>query len=292
MHITLLGGNNTLTYNKICSLDTFKVPVGKIWNSEEKDFTPWLSENLDVISELTHLNLYYDSVECEKRIGRYEADIVVKDLSTGSIVVIENQYGQSDHKHLGQCLTYKANTDADIVIWISEHFTEEHLNAIKSLNDDTADKHLFFAIRIEAYKIGERGFYHFVVEESPRTKKFDPDNKNFIFWHELTKQLAPTDLKDKISPWGRAYIDIKLEKCLFLTLSITNNISKVSIWTKEPNKAKELAQKFTANPLGLCPTEGVKNPNYRGWRFEKEGRDLVWMAEKAIKLYSYYKQNY
>lgn len=168
---------------------------------------------------MTHLNLYYDSAICEKRIGRYEADIVVKDLSTDSTVVIENQYGQSDHKHLGQCLTYKANTDADIVIWISEHFTEEHLNAIKSLNDDTADKHLFFAICIEAYKIGDRGFYHFVVEESPRSKKFDPGNKNYIFWDELTKLLAQTDLKDKMSPWGRAYIDINLGKHLFLTLS-------------------------------------------------------------------------
>ena len=240
---------------------------------------------------MTHLNLYCDSAICEKRIGRYEADIVVKDLSTYSTVVIENQYGLSDHKHLGQCLTYKANTDADIVIWISEHFTEEHLNAIRSLNDDTNDKHLFFAIRIEAYKIGERGFYHFVVEESPRSKKFDPDNKNYIFWDELTKQLASTDLKEKLSPWGRAYIDIRLEKCLFLTLSITNNLSKVSIWTKDSSMAEELSQKLNANVLGLRPTEGVKNPNYRGWRLEKEGRDAAWMAEKAAKLYSYYKQN-
>lgn len=241
---------------------------------------------------MTHLNLCHDSAICEKRIGRYEADIVVKDLSTDSIVVIENQYGQSDHKHLGQCLTYKANTNADIVVWISEHFTEEHLNAIRSLNDDTADRHIFFAIRIETYKIGDSGFYHFVVEESPRSKKFDPDNKNHIFWDELTKQLVSTDLKDKMSPWGRAYIDIKLEKHLFLTLSITNNISKVSIWTKDADKAAELTQKLTANSLGLRHTEGVKNPNYRGWRIEKEGRDVAWMAEKAIKLYTYYKQNY
>lgn len=216
---------------------------------------------------------------------------MVKDLSTNSTVVIENQYGQSDHKHLGQCLTYKANTDADIVIWISEHFTEEHLNAIKSLNDDTADKHLFFAIRIEAYKIGERGFYHFVVEESPRTKKFAPDNKNYIFWNELTKQLTSTDLKDKISPWGRAYIDINLGKLLFLTLSITNNLSKVSIWTRDASIADKLTQKLTANTLGLRPTEGVKNSNYRGWRLEKEGIDVAWMAEKAEELYSYCKQN-
>ncbi|MDO5304880.1 MAG: hypothetical protein Q4E87_04830, partial [bacterium] len=206
------GGKDTLAYRKIDNLDSYKVPVSQIWNKEEKDFTPWLSEN----------------------------------------------------------------------------FTEEHLNAIKSLNDDTADKHLFFAIRIEAYKIGECGFYHFVVEESPRNKKFDPDNKNYIFWHKLTKRLATTDLKDKIYPWGRAYIDIRLEKCHFLTLSITNNLSKVSIWTKDANKAEELAQKLAANPLGLRPTEGVKNPDYRGWRIEKEGRDMAWMAEKAVEPYSYY----
>lgn len=130
-----------------------------------------------------------------------------------------------------------------------------------------------------------------MVEESPRTKKFDPDNKNFIFWNELTKQLAATDLKDKLSPWGRAYIDINLGRHLFLTLSITNNLSKVSIWTKDANKAEGLSQKLNANVLGLRPTEGVKNPNYRGWRLEKEGRDVVWMAEKAAELYSYCKQN-
>lgn len=130
-----------------------------------------------------------------------------------------------------------------------------------------------------------------MVEESPRTKKFDPDNKNYIFWHELTKRLAATDLKGMMSPWGRAYIDINLGNHLFLTLSITNNLSKVSIWTKDPDKAEKLTQKLNANTIGLQPTEGVKNPNYRGWRIEKEGRDLVWMAEKAVELYSYCKQN-
>jgi len=41
-------------------------------------------------------------------------------------VVIENQFGKSDHDHLGKVLTYSSVLDANVSIWICEDPRPEH----------------------------------------------------------------------------------------------------------------------------------------------------------------------
>lgn len=94
------------------NLDDKKYQCGarELWSNEERHFTPWLKDHLNEINELTHLHL--DSIGAEVKAGRYEIDILTEDGMTGNKVVIENQFGCSDHKHLGQCLTYMSNIGA------------------------------------------------------------------------------------------------------------------------------------------------------------------------------------
>jgi hypothetical protein len=43
------------------------------------------------------------------------------------IVVIENQFGRTDHRHLGQILTYLAGVErAKTVVWIAETIQADH----------------------------------------------------------------------------------------------------------------------------------------------------------------------
>ncbi len=52
------------------------------WSHEAHDFTPWLAENLDRLSEAIGLDL--DLEGCEVQVGPYRADIVANDPSDGT----------------------------------------------------------------------------------------------------------------------------------------------------------------------------------------------------------------
>ncbi|OPZ10030.1 MAG: hypothetical protein BWZ07_02879 [Alphaproteobacteria bacterium ADurb.BinA280] len=123
-----------------------------IWSSEPADFTPWLAEedSLSILSEALGLDL--ELVAQEQGVGPYRADILCRDLATGTNVLIENQLESTDHPHLGQILTYAAGLDARTIIWIAKRSTEEHRAAVDWLNEVTVDGFSFFLLEIELWK--------------------------------------------------------------------------------------------------------------------------------------------
>lgn len=131
-----------------------KVEVRKQWLTEEYDFTPWLAqdENMQVLSD--EINLDLTVLEIEKRIGSYKADIVAQDDQDRK-VIIENQLEKTDHRHLGQIITYASGIEASVVIWISTSVTEEHRQAVDWLNENTHTELSFFAIQIELWQIND-----------------------------------------------------------------------------------------------------------------------------------------
>jgi hypothetical protein len=79
---------------------------------------------------------------------------LVRDME-GHVVLIENQFGETDHRHLGQILTYLGGQEGSAtVIWIAEKIREEHRAAIDWLNASTQASFDFFAVEVEALKIG------------------------------------------------------------------------------------------------------------------------------------------
>jgi hypothetical protein len=132
------------------------IELREVWASEPYAFTPWLAqaENLQFLAESIGLP-GLELVETERPVDIFAADIVAKAADTGETVLIENQIERSDHTHLGQILTYAAGLEAAVIIWISKRFTDGHRAAIDWLNRITGPDFAFFAIEVEAVRIGD-----------------------------------------------------------------------------------------------------------------------------------------
>ena len=79
----------------------------------------------------------------EKEVGPFRADILCQDEATENLVLIENQLEKTDHKHLGQLLTYATGLNAASVVWIASDFNEEHRATLDWLNKITDEKYNF-----------------------------------------------------------------------------------------------------------------------------------------------------
>ncbi|MFH1740538.1 MAG: DUF4268 domain-containing protein [bacterium] len=131
------------------------VDVREYWVDEAQDFTPWLSEekNLALLSETLGLDLELEDREVS--VGSFKADIVARDATSDSKVIIENQLEKTDHDHLGKTITYASGLDAEIIIWIARQFTDEHRQAIDFLNAKASPDLQCFALEIQLWKIGQ-----------------------------------------------------------------------------------------------------------------------------------------
>ncbi len=127
------------------------INLRRTWSLEADDFTPWLSENLTLLSEILNMNLEF--VDQHVRVGRYECDLLCRDTVGNSCVVIENQLEEFDHDHLGKALVYAAGLNARTVIWIAEDFTNEHRKTLDWLNENTHDCIQFFGVKLEVIQI-------------------------------------------------------------------------------------------------------------------------------------------
>ncbi len=127
-----------------------KVDLREIWKNEAKDFIPWLEDNIEVLSE--SLGMKHKSAEREKRVGTLKADILTED-DFNRPVVIECQFGRSDHDHLGKILTYMTNLDCKTAIWICTDPRPEHIAAVNYLNETTPLDISFYLVKLEAIRI-------------------------------------------------------------------------------------------------------------------------------------------
>jgi hypothetical protein len=129
-----------------------RMKASELWRHEEREFTPWLAteDNFGRLADALGLELQIEGIEVP--VGPFSADILAKDPSD-NFIVIENQFGKTDHDHLGKILTYAATLGATAVVWIAEGFTDEHRKAIEWLNEHTTEDLALYAVEIEVWQI-------------------------------------------------------------------------------------------------------------------------------------------
>jgi len=125
----------------------------KLWVTEAGHFTPWLAQNLTLLGEALGLDL--ELIGTETDVGDFACDLHARDTGRDRPVIIENQLEATDHRHLGQLLTYAAGLDAAVIVWISPEVREEHREALDWLNRRTDDRIEFFGVTLEAISIDD-----------------------------------------------------------------------------------------------------------------------------------------
>jgi hypothetical protein len=174
-----------------------RVDLREIWKNEEYDFSNWLAEEENLTQLSDEIGIAIRLPEKEAGVGKYSVDILAEEEGTGRKIVIENQLEKTNHDHLGKIITYAAGYDANIVIWIFKDITEEHRNAIDWLNENTSESRLFFAIKLEAWRIN-------ASEPAPKFQIVCKPNEwaKVIKHSSESKDLGQTELK-KLNFWTR-----------------------------------------------------------------------------------------
>lgn len=189
------------------------VELRDVWEDEARDFTPWLaqSDNLALLGEAVGLELEFE--EKEVQVGPFAADVLCKNIADDTWVLIENQVEKTDHRHLGQILTYAAGLSAKTIIWVAKKFTDEHRAALDWLNENTVDDLSFFGLEIELWRIGS----------SDPAPKFNIISKPNDWTREVKTQSTgvgqPSEIKklqyqfwSEFKSWAEANSDLRLQK--------------------------------------------------------------------------------
>ena len=147
-------------------------------------------ENIGLLGETIGVELEVEAQE--KNVGPFRADILCKDIETNKWVVIENQLEPTDHKHLGQLLTYAPGLDAVTAVWIAKNFTDEHRAALDWLNEITPEGFNFFGLEIELWRI----------DDSPMAPKFNvvshPND-----WTKTVSRIS----RGELTPTNQLYLE-------------------------------------------------------------------------------------
>ncbi|MFC3214190.1 DUF4268 domain-containing protein [Novosphingobium panipatense] len=189
-----------------------QVDVRKAWPNEAAHFTPWLAspDGLELLQDALGMDLEVEATE--QFIGPFRADILAKRTDTPDEhwVLIENQLEKTDHRHLGQLLTYAAGLKAATIVWVAQDFAEEHRAALDWLNDITSEDYQFFGLQIELWQIGasdpapmlnvlaEPNEWTREVKQSAEGGVSDLKQQQMNYWQGLRTRLL--EKKSKVRP--------------------------------------------------------------------------------------------
>ena len=129
------------------------VDVNTRWKDEALDFTPWLADNLDMLSAALGVGVKLELVQMEAPVGPFFCDILAREVDSGVNVAIENQLYWTDHSHLS-LLTYAAGLDARIAVWVAPDFRYEHAETLHWLNQWTRDGLKFYGVKVMLLNTG------------------------------------------------------------------------------------------------------------------------------------------
>ena len=204
-----------------------------------------MNDNLDTLGDAIGLDLEEPEKECSWDNSDFRVDISAT-TKEGEQIVIENQLEQTNHKHLGQIMTYMINMEAKVAVWIAKKVREEHINVINWLNEFT-DKD-FYLIQLESYQIDDSKpapFFKVICQPSIKMKERGKKKKELSEAEKLKKDFwtklldSSREKTDFFSNTALSYWTVvthKVNKNIFLAYRINKNKSAIAILFEESLK--------------------------------------------------------
>ena len=165
------------------------VPIREAFRHEALNFSVWLEDNIDALSDRIGLDLTV--IEREKSVGSFTVDLFCEDKD-GRTVIVENQLERTDHDHLGKLLTYMVNLEAKTAIWVATEVRQEHQRVIHWLNEATGADMAFYFVKVEAIRIGESPFaplFTLLSQPDEQTREIGEQKKELAERHILRQEF-------------------------------------------------------------------------------------------------------
>lgn len=179
--LTMIYGAPTMT-EPLSHLEA--VPLRLIWRDEEKDFTPWLADNLDHLVDAVDLDL--ELIEREHLLpDNRRVDILARERE--NLVVIENQLETSDGDHFARLIHYAHQTGAKTMLWIAPDFGAIHAQNVQWLNSRyNVD---IRCIEVSAWRLGDN-YAPLFRQIVPNAVSTTGDRAYRLFFRPLLRRLA------------------------------------------------------------------------------------------------------
>ena len=185
-----------------------------VWPHEEHDFTKWLKNHIDLLG--AELGIEIEDARTEESVGDFSSDIVAREMNSGEVIVIENQYNKTDHDHLGKLLTYSSGKNAGFTIWLAEEFRPEHRSVLEWLNESGPTDVKFFGVKPRVVSIDgsdDRGFeFKTIVEPNEWERELaDPLTETEQSYRDFFGELIEAYANDRpswnpLTPGPRNYL--------------------------------------------------------------------------------------
>lgn len=294
--------------------------VRQIWR-KENDFSDWLITEDGVTFLAEELGIELENLVRESHPGDYRCDIVGNLLGDEDhIVVIENQYGKTNHDHLGKLLTYAAVHKAMTGIWISESISDDHRQVIDWLNENTPTNVNLYLVGLKLYRIGDSAVApqldvvcrpNLTVKEvksgaSPADQERHAWRRRM--WTEIHAEILKYKPPFRLSEPGTVhYSKIKIGRSGFhISLLLTPKSESIGImlfitapWSESALKALALQKDEIESEIGAS-LQWLANPATKKAKIlleakidprrpENEAQVKQWFTENSVKMFRVFK---
>lgn len=257
-----------------------KLTLKEVFGKEDESFTPWLVKHLDQLSAAIGIPMV--SPKKEVKLETLRPDIIAyTDKIDGDEVIIENQYDKSDSYHIGKLLSYAAyEKRAKYAILVTEGAREEHIEAIKALNEKKVCDCNFCLVNANCYQIADSPIaisFDVVVGIDPEIINVTTEAKKTLsaFWKFFTKKAAIKDVPfyakrsgyNNTDNWFNGYIGNSHAN---FVAKIARNSASVGFWFFSTNAE--------TNKENYATFYQYKD------KIDKDfGKGLVWVSEENRK---------
>ena len=244
------------------------------WPHEAENFTPWLAENLELVSDGTGLDLSLLGQEVPAAGGR--ADIVAWETKSKNKVVIENQIDAADTRHFQQLISYGEGLEARIRIWVAASFSTKFKRLVIEQNKREESKPqgaAYFLLKIRRKEDENESAF---LSSELRPTKFQIDKVLFSEDERASREKLIREFWEQMKGRRRPRLEINRSVDAYMGKTVDMNEAKISVEVMRPRGYRAEERLRTLNSYARRLSNKFPNMNANPkWQWDEKKRTLL-----------------